>query len=148
MAVELNHTIVAARDRDAAATFLTDILGLAPPRQLRHFAVVQIGGVSLDFVQADGEVAQRHFAFLVSEPEFDEIFERIKARGMTWWADPMRKQAKQINGWDDGRGLYFDDPSGHLLEIITRPYGSGGTTAKKPHPLIMPALDDDGGEAN
>jgi catechol 2,3-dioxygenase-like lactoylglutathione lyase family enzyme len=136
MSISLNHTIVVARDKVATATFLTEILGLPAPRMLGHFAVVQVDDTSLDYVETDGEIAQRHFAFLVSEAEFDAIFQRIRDRGLPYWADPFRKQPGAINHWDDGRGLYFDDPNGHLLEIITRPYGSGGTTAANPNPLI------------
>lgn len=137
MAVSLNHTIVVARDKATSATFLTDILGLSPHLPLGHFAVVQIGGTSLDFVDTDGAIEQRHFAFLVSEIEFDEIFERILERRLPYWVDPFRREPNQINAYDDGRGLYFDDPSGHLLEIITRPYGSGGKDAKNPNPLFF-----------
>ncbi len=136
MVVTLNHTIVVGRDRVASAKFLTEILGLAPHKILGPFAVVQVGEVSQDFVETDGEIAQRHFAFLVSEAEFDQIFARIRARKMPYWADPFRKQPDRINRWDDGRGLYFDDPNGHLLEIITRPYGSGGAEADHPNPLL------------
>lgn len=136
MAVTLNHTIVHARDKEASAKFLTEILGLAPPKKLAHFTVVQAGEASLDFIETDGEIASRHFAFLVSEAEFDEIFERIRGRGIAYWADPFRKEPNRINRSDDGRGLYFDDPNGHLLEIITRPYGSGGLEAEHPNPLL------------
>lgn len=139
MSISLNHTIVVARDKVKTATFLTEILGLPPHRMLGHFAVVQVDDTSLDFVETDGEISQRHFAFLVSEAEFDAIFERICDRGLPYWADPFRKQPGAINHWDDGRGLYFDDPNGHLLEIITRPYGSGGTTAANPNPLLSRA---------
>jgi catechol 2,3-dioxygenase-like lactoylglutathione lyase family enzyme len=136
MTVSLNHTIVVARDKAASAAFLTEMLGLPPSRMLGHFAVVQVGATSLDFVETDGEIAQRHFAFLVSEAEFDAIFERIRTRGLSYWADPFRREPGGINRWDDGRGLYFDDPNGHLLEIITRPYGSGGPHAAHPNPLL------------
>jgi len=136
MAISLNHTIVVGRDKVASATFLTEMLGLPPHRMLGHFAVVQVGETSLDFVETDDEIVQRHFAFLVSEAEFDEIFARIRARKLSYWADPFRKQPNRINRWDDGRGLYFDDPNGHLLEIITRPYGSGGLEADNPNPLL------------
>jgi catechol 2,3-dioxygenase-like lactoylglutathione lyase family enzyme len=123
MPVHLNHTIVAARDRQESATFLADILGLAPPATYGPFAVVQLDNdVSLDFMD-DVEVHERHYAFLVSEPEFDEIFGRIQARGLTYWADPFEQQPGTINTHDGGRGVYWQDPSGHKLEIITRPYG-------------------------
>jgi len=140
MAVRLNHTIVSARDKEASARFLSEILGLPAPTLLGPFAVVQVGDTSLDFIGDAGEIASRHFAFLVSEIEFDEIFARIRERHLSYWADPGRKQRDQINGWDDGRGVYFDDPDHHLLEIITRPYGSGGTTASRPNPLIAQVL--------
>lgn len=136
MAITLNHTIVHARDKAATARFLSEILGLAPPRMLPPFCVVQVGETSLDFIDSDPPISSRHFAFLVSEAEFDEIFGRIRARQLPYWADPFRTQAGEINHWDDGRGLYFDDPNGHLLEIITRPYGSGGLTAEHRHPLL------------
>jgi extradiol dioxygenase family protein len=137
MAVTLNHTIIATRDKHEGAKFLTDILGLPPYRMLGHFAVVQVGATSLDLLDTDEAIMSRHFAFLVSEAEFDEIFTRIKQRNIAYYADPFRKERGEINHWDDGRGLYFDDPSGHLLEIITRPYGSGGLTAKHPNPLLV-----------
>lgn len=140
MTIQLNHTIVAARDKSASATFLSEILGLAAPTVLGHFVAVQVGDTSLDYLTTDKEIAQQHYAFLVSEAEFDEIFGRIRERRLAYWSDPARCEQGAINTWDDGRGCYFDDPSGHLLEIITRPYGSGGTTASNPHPLIAPKL--------
>ena len=136
MAVTLNHTIVSAGDKSLAATFLAEMLALEPPKQVGHFAVVEVGDTSIDFVDAEGEIQQRHLAFLVSEPEFDAIFTRIQSRQIRYWADPRRTQADAINHWDDGRGVYFDDPNGHLLEVITRPYGSGGLEAEHPHPLL------------
>jgi len=136
MTITLNHTIVVGRDKAKSAKFLTEMLGLPPHKMFGHFAVVQVDDTSLDYVETDGEIAQRHFAFLVSEREFDEIFDRIRERGLPYWADPFRKESGRINHWDDGRGLYFNDPDGHLLEIITRPYGSGGTDAEHPNPLL------------
>lgn len=142
MAPRLNHTIVSARDRDASALFLTEILGLPPPLRLGPFAVVEVGEhLSLDYAESSGDIAPQHYAFLVSEAEFDEIFERIGKRNLDYWADPFRRRHREINHWDDGRGLYFDDPNGHLLEIITRPYGSAGTEAKHPHPLIASRIE-------
>jgi catechol 2,3-dioxygenase-like lactoylglutathione lyase family enzyme len=124
--VELNHTIVAARDSRAAATFLAEILGLSPPTRFGPFMAVQTAnGVTLDFMDADGEVRPQHYAFLISEGEFDEIFGRITERGLSYWADPGKRRPGEINTNDGGRGVYFDHPDGHFLEIITRPYGSG-----------------------
>lgn len=147
MAVELNHHIIWARDADASARFLCEMLGLPAPRRLGPFAVVTLGATSLDFHDHEGEIATQHYAFLVSEREFDEVFGRIRERGMPYWADPYRRQKGEINGWDDGRGVYFDDPDGHLLEILTRPYGSAGTAAEKPHPLIAPEVEPGDGAA-
>jgi catechol 2,3-dioxygenase-like lactoylglutathione lyase family enzyme len=123
MPVQLNHTIVAARDRFEAAEFLSDILGLEPPTTYGPFAVVELANeVSMDFMD-DPEVWPRHYAFLVTEDEFDQIFGRIKDRGLTYWADPHEQQPGEINTHDGGRGVYWSDPNGHKLEIITRPYG-------------------------
>lgn len=138
----LNHTIAASHDKEIAATFMSQILGLAPPTLLGPFAVVQVSEhTTVDFIDTDDEITPQHYAFLVSETEFDEIFERVRERNLPHWSDPGRNEPNQINGWDDGRGVYFDDPDGHLLEIITRPYGSGGTTAAQPHPLVAPVLE-------
>jgi catechol 2,3-dioxygenase-like lactoylglutathione lyase family enzyme len=128
MPVHLNHTIVNVRDKQEAATFLADILGTPAPTGYGPFLVVQVDNdVSLDFadVGADGTVHPQHYAFLVGEDEFDEIFARIRNRGLTYWADPFQRQPNEINTNDGGRGLYWHDPNGHVLEIITRPYGSG-----------------------
>ena len=142
MAIRLNHTIVAAHDKVTSATFLTMILGLPAPSLLGPFAVVRVGDdTSLDYTDTEDEIAPQHYAFLVTEVEFDEIFARIRERNLPYWADPYRHERDQINTWDGGRGVYFDDPNGHLLEIITRPYGSGGSTTSRPHPLIAPTLD-------
>lgn len=124
MSIELNHTIVYAADRSASAGFMADLLGLAEPQPFGPFLVVRTAnGVSLDFMSSSQPVAPQHYAFLVSEAEFDAIFGRIQARGLAYWADPMLQQPNQINTHDGGRGVYFLDPSGHVLEIITRPYG-------------------------
>jgi len=125
MAVQLNHTIVSAHDKKAAAAFLTEILGLPEAEPFGPFMVVQVANdLSLDFMDS-GEVVPQHYAFLVSEDEFDEIFGRITDRGLDYWADPGHERSGEINTRDGGRGVYFDDPDGHNLEILTRPYGSG-----------------------
>lgn len=139
MTIRLDHTIVPARDRDRSARFLAEMLGLPAPETLGPFTVVRVGDTSLDYVETEDEIHPRHYAFLVSEAEFDAIFERIRERAQSYWADPYRREANRINTWDGGRGVYWDDPNGHLLEIITRPYGSGGSTTEKPHPLLNEA---------
>tara|TARA_R110002095_G_scaffold214186_1_gene205873 strand:- start:5530 stop:6021 length:492 start_codon:yes stop_codon:yes gene_type:complete len=142
MPAKLNHTIVAARDKVKSALFLSEIMGLEPPLMLGHFALVTVGDeLTLDFVTTDQEITTQHYAFLVSEDEFDEIFARIKVRGLNYWADPFHKKPGEFNHWDDVRGVYFDDPDGHSLEILTRPYGSEGTSAKRPHPLVAEVID-------
>jgi catechol 2,3-dioxygenase-like lactoylglutathione lyase family enzyme len=126
MAVELNHTIVAARDKRAAATFLSDLLGLPAPTPFGPFLVVNVdNGVSLDFMDTSEDIRPQHYAFLVSEDDFDTIFGRIRAQQLNYWADPYHQQPGEINTRDGGRGVYFDDPNGHVLELLTRPYGSG-----------------------
>lgn len=125
MAVELNHTIVHAADSEASARFMAEVLGLPEPETFGPFLVVRTAnGVSLDYVQDQPPISPQHYAFLVSEAEFDTIFNRVKERGLTWWADPAKRRPGEINTHYGGRGVYFDDPSGHFLEIITRPYGS------------------------
>lgn len=126
MAVELNHTIVSVRDKHAAATYFTEILGLPPHTTYGPFAVVELANnVSLDFADDHGDVVPRHYAFLVSEDEFDEILGRIKDRDIEFWADPNAHRAGEINHDDGGRGVYWREPNGHFLEIITVPYGGG-----------------------
>jgi catechol 2,3-dioxygenase-like lactoylglutathione lyase family enzyme len=127
MAVQLNHTIVAARDAEASAHFLADILGLPAPVRWGPFMIVEdANGTSLDFMDwGDHEIHGQHYAFLVSEDEFDAGFARIRERGLPYWADPHKDTPNEINRNDGGRGVYFEDPNGHLLELITRPYGSG-----------------------
>jgi catechol 2,3-dioxygenase-like lactoylglutathione lyase family enzyme len=127
MAAQLNHTIVWVRDKHESAQFLVDVLGLPAATEYGPFLVVQVDNdVSLDFADTEDAIHPQHYAFLVTEPEFDDIFGRIKERGLTHWADPRRRRAGQINTNDGGRGVYWEEPSGHFLEIITRPYGSGG----------------------
>ncbi|MCY1057518.1 VOC family protein [Nannocystis sp. SCPEA4] len=127
MTARFNHTIVHARDKRISADFLTQVLELPAPAPFGPFLSVQLGNdVALDFVDDDGEIATQHYAFLISEAEFDRIFARIVGRGLAYWADPGRHRPGEINTRDGGRGVYFEDPSGHFLEILTRPYGSGG----------------------
>jgi catechol 2,3-dioxygenase-like lactoylglutathione lyase family enzyme len=129
MSTDLDHTIVAARDKKVSAKFLADILGLEVGAPFGPFLPVTTGNtVNLDFMDASGEeIAPQHYAFLVSEKEFDAIFGRIQQRKIAYYADPLHKQAGTINHRDGGRGLYFDNPDGHNLEILTRRYGSGGS---------------------
>lgn len=131
MAIELNHTIVYVTDQARGAAFLTDLFGLPAATRFGPFHVVEVdNGVSLDYITTDQSFDSQHFAFLVSEDEFTEIFARIVDAGIDYWADPRRSKSGEINHHDSGRGVYFADPvDDHLYEIITRPYGSGDCTA-------------------
>jgi len=125
MSVQLNHTIVAARDKHASANFLAELLDLPAPKPFGPFLVVETANeVSLDFMDVDGDITSQHYAFLVGEDEFDAIFERIQRWHLHYWADPGHTRQDEINTNDGGRGLYFNDPNGHNMEIITRPYGA------------------------
>ncbi|HTD90956.1 MAG TPA: VOC family protein [Burkholderiales bacterium] len=125
MSISLNHTIVWSRDKQVSATFLAELLGTAAPVPFGPFFTVRVDNdVTLDFSDAEeGKIAWQHYAFLVSEKEFDEIFSRIQSRRLTYWADPMHQQPMKITTRDGGRYVYFEDPSGHNMEILTRPYG-------------------------
>jgi catechol 2,3-dioxygenase-like lactoylglutathione lyase family enzyme len=128
MAARLNHTIVWSSDRTRSARFLAEMLGLPAPEPLWHFEVVRLDhGVSLDFADRAEPIQPQHYAFLISEEEFDAVLARIRERGVAHWADPMRRRPGAINHDDGGRGVYFADPDDHLLEVITRPYGGGAS---------------------
>lgn len=139
MTIKLDHTIVSAKDRDHSARFLSELLGLPAPKIVEPFSVVKIGDTSLDFIQTSDEIQPQHYAFLVTEADFDAVFQRITERRLPYWADPSHREQDKINTWDGGRGVYWNDPNGHLLEIITRPYGTGGSTTNNPHPLSTSA---------
>lgn len=128
MTIKLNHTIVHSKDPTAAAEFFTALFGLPAPKPFGPFLDVEVGNeVTLAFLDAEGmEIQTQHYAFLVSGKEFDQIFGRLKARKLKYWADPGQKQEGKINHHFGGRGVYFEDLSGHLLEIITKPYGAWG----------------------
>ena len=119
----LNHLIVPARDKHASAQFLADILGLRPEPEWGHFVPLRTSnGVTLDFVNSQ-DVRTQHYAFLVDDAEFDAGFAKVKAQGIPYYARPDKSGAGEINHHWGGRGVYFEDPNGHLLELITKPYG-------------------------
>ena len=125
MSIQLNHTIIQSKNAKISAKFLSEMLDLPPPTSFGPFIVVKTDNeVSLDFRTTQDIIKPRHFAFLVSDTEFDEIFKRIINKNLEYWADPGRTEPNTINHNDGGKGCYFLDPDGHFLEIITRPYGS------------------------
>ncbi len=125
MSVEFNHTIVLTRDREKSAHFLAHVLGLEVGEPAGMFLpVTTANGVTLDFATVDIDIPQQHYAFLVSEDEFDQALARLVAAEVPIQADPHGTYPRRINRNDGGRGVYFPDPAGHGLEIITRPYGS------------------------
>jgi catechol 2,3-dioxygenase-like lactoylglutathione lyase family enzyme len=122
MGARFNHSIVHARSKEASARFLTEILGLPQAKPLGHFLVVAFdNGVSLDFCAADGTFERQHYAFEVTETDLEAVLDRIRARGIAYWADPGRTRAGEVYHHNGGRGLYFEDPDGHLLEALTKP---------------------------
>jgi catechol 2,3-dioxygenase-like lactoylglutathione lyase family enzyme len=124
MPITLNHTIVHARDQRASADFYSEVFGLADAEPFGPFLDIQTANdVTLAILGTDEAFEPQHYAFLVSDEEFDQIFGRVKARGLDFWADPACRRQGEINTHFGGRGVYFRDPAGHLLEIITRPYG-------------------------
>ena len=125
MTAQLNHTIVWCRDNQRSSAFLAEMLGLSPPRTFLHFEIVELGnGVSLDLMAKDDPVSPQHYAFLVDDAGFDAGLLRIEEQGLAYWADPARAKPGEINRHFGGRGVYFEDPDGHLLELITKPYGA------------------------
>ena len=130
---QLNHTIVWCRDQKRSSALLVRVLGCSPAVQYYHFKVVQLANsVSLDFMQKDGAIAVQHYAFLIDESEFDATFSRIRAEGLSYWADPMKSRPNEINHNDAGRGVYFEDLDGHLFEVITHPYGGVAANLLRP----------------
>lgn len=124
MAVQLNHTIVLAKDRETSAKFYADVLGVRIAGRMGPFVVVALDNdVTLDFVSVgDGRIPSQHYAFKVSDEQWDEIFGRIKERGLDYWADPFHRHPGETNTEFGGRGVYFEDPNGHNLEIMTTDY--------------------------
>ncbi|MDC0765536.1 VOC family protein [Streptomyces sp. HD] len=122
--VQLNHTAVYARDRQLSAEFLAVILGLKIGAPFGPFLPVDLGnGVTLDYYEKrDEPIQSQHYAFLVPDERFDTMIARLEAVGITYYADPGHTEPGRINRLFGGRGAYFDDPDGHNMEIMTRPY--------------------------
>jgi catechol 2,3-dioxygenase-like lactoylglutathione lyase family enzyme len=119
MAVELNHTIVASRDKEAAASFVSEVLGLPAPGHASHFVTVSMAnGVTLDFDDA-AEVHPQHYAFMVGAEEYAGILARVRAMGISFWGDPGHRRPGETYDRSHDHGFYFEDPSGHNLEVLT-----------------------------
>ena len=119
MAIVLDHTIVPARDNDASARFFAHIFGLSYAGTMSHFAPVRVNeSLVLDF---DTRTAfePHHYAFKVSDAEFDAIFGRVRQQGLAYGSGPFSPDNMEINHRGGGRGFYFKDPDGHLLEVLT-----------------------------
>jgi catechol 2,3-dioxygenase-like lactoylglutathione lyase family enzyme len=124
--IRFNHTIVFARDKQRSADFLAELLALPEPQEAGALLAVTLDdGVTLDYAEPGIDFNSQHIAFLVTEEDFDGIFDRLRASGVRYWADPRKAHPGEINRNDDGRGVYFDDPGGHHFEVITRPYSCG-----------------------
>jgi len=120
MAIILNHTIVPARDKEASARFFADIFGLKYEGPGGHFAPVRVNEtLTLDFDEADS-FDIHHYAFHVSDAEFDSIFKRVQEAGIAYGSEPWDQKNGKLNNWNGGRGVYFCDPNGHILELMTR----------------------------
>ncbi|HEY8600782.1 MAG TPA: VOC family protein [Thermomicrobiales bacterium] len=124
MPVAFNHTIIAARNKEESASFFTDLFGLPAATQWGPFAIVTLAdGVFVQFAEPGvAEIQMQHYAFLVDDDSFDAIYARIVASGLDHAGDPRWATPGQINTNHGGRGVYFRDPAGHGLEVITRPY--------------------------
>jgi catechol 2,3-dioxygenase-like lactoylglutathione lyase family enzyme len=128
MPIAFNHTIIAARDRHASASFFTELFGLPEPTEWGPFVIVTLDhGVFLQFAEPGvADIQMQHYAFLVDDASFDALYGRLVAAGIAHWADPQGRLPDQINTNHGGRGVYFRDPAGHGLEVLTRPYGAAG----------------------
>ena len=120
MTITLNHTIVPAHDKEASARFFARIFGLNYEGPEGHFAPVRVNEtLTLDFDNARS-FESHHYAFHVSDEEFDAILQRVQVAGIPYGSDPWNQENRQLNSWREGRGFYFRDPNGHLIELMTR----------------------------
>jgi len=122
MTITLNHTIVSARNKEAAARFFAKVFGLPFEDSRGHFAPVRVNDtLTLDFADEEGPIASQHYAFHVTDAEFDAILGRIKDEGVAFGSGPWSLDDGKLNAWNGGRGFYFKDPDGHVLELMTKP---------------------------
>lgn len=122
MTITLNHTIVPVRDKEAAARFFAEIFGLRFDSSGGHFAPVRINHtLTLDFADAKGSIASQHYAFHVSDAEFDAILQRVRNAGLAVGSAPWSLEDGKLNDWNGGRGFYYTDHDGHVIELMTVP---------------------------
>ena len=119
--ITLNHTIIPARDKHAAARFFADIFGLKVDGAHGHFAPVHVNDTLTLLFDEDTRFESHHYAFHVGEAEFDAIFGRVTKAGITYGSAPWSLDDGKLNDWNGGRGVYFKDPNGHVLELMTVP---------------------------
>ena len=123
MAVSFNHTIVASKDRLASARFYRDLLEVPEAPSWGLFTNIQLSdGVLLQFAEPPVDIQMQHYAFLIDDDLFDRAVARLRDQGIEHWADPQMRRPSEINNEHGGRGVYFKDPAGHAIELITRPY--------------------------
>ena len=122
MTIVLNHTIVPARDKKASARFFARLFGLSAEGHDGHFAPVRVNGsLTLLFSDSAETFESHHYAFHVSDAEFDAILQRVKAAGLVFGSAPWALDDAMLNDWNGGRGVYFKDLDGHILELMTVP---------------------------
>lgn len=123
MPAAFNHTIIAARNSTESARFFRELLELSEAPSWGPFTNVQLAdGVLLQFAEPPVDIQMQHYAFLLDDALFDRAYQRLRERGITHWADPQMRRPGEINTEHGGRGVYFKDPAGHAIELITRPY--------------------------
>ncbi|MEV6350220.1 VOC family protein [Actinoplanes sp. NPDC051851] len=123
MAVSFNHTIIAAKDREESARFYRELLEIEAAPSWGPFTNIQLDdGTLLQFAEPPVEIQMQHYALLIDDELFDRAYQRLCDRGVTHWADPQMHRAGEINHNHGGRGVYFKDPAGHAIELITKPY--------------------------
>ena len=123
MAVQFNHTIVASKNREESARFYRDLFELPPAQSWGLFTNIQLtDGVLIQFAEPPVEIQMQHYAFLLDDALFDRAYARLREAGIEHWADPQMRRPNETNTEHGGRGVYFKDPVGHAIELITRPY--------------------------
>jgi catechol 2,3-dioxygenase-like lactoylglutathione lyase family enzyme len=121
MTITLNHTIVPARDKQASAEFFARLFGLQVDEKHGHFAPVRVNDTLTLLFDEDSSFESHHLAFHVSDAEFDQIFQRIRDAKLAYGSAPWSLEDAKLNDWNGGRGVYFKDPNGHVLELMTVP---------------------------